>query len=96
MVTSQADLYEHTAPSISAAIGLARAEGYFRVYGIGGQGVYEAMLPMAHRLLLTEVNTVVEDADAFFPAFDETGWKELSNRGLQSEAFGCVVRELVR
>lgn len=95
VVTSQADLYEHTAPSISAAIGLAQAEGYFRIYGIGGQGVYEAMLPMAHRLLLTEVNTVVEDADAFFPEFDESGWREVSNQGLQSDGLDCVVRELV-
>ena len=96
VVTSRSDLHDFTASSISAAVAIAREQGYFRIYGIGGQGVYEAMLPMAHRLLLTEVNTVVEDADAFFPAFDEAGWQELGNQGLQSESFECVVRELAR
>ena len=42
---------------------------------IGGGEVYAACLPRATRLCLTHVDTVVEGADAFFPAFDPAGWQ---------------------
>jgi dihydrofolate reductase len=37
-----------------------------RVFVIGGEQVYRDALPLAHRLLLTEVD-LAPDADAFFP-----------------------------
>lgn len=42
---------------------------------IGGQGVYEAAMPMAGRMYLTEVNTATEGADTWFPAFSDLDWK---------------------
>jgi len=45
---------------------------------IGGGEVYALALPMATHLSLTHVDTVVDDADAFFPAFDEKDWRVTS------------------
>ncbi|WP_425099635.1 dihydrofolate reductase [Tropicibacter sp. S64] len=96
VVTSNPDLCEITAPSVEAALALCRAQGWFRVYGIGGQSIYEALLPLADRLLVTEVDLVVEDADAFFPAFDEGAWREVASEVLREAGPVCRVRELVR
>ncbi|HQZ32486.1 MAG TPA: dihydrofolate reductase [Arenimonas sp.] len=41
---------------------------------IGGGEVYALALPRAERLHLTHVDTRVEGADAFFPAFDAREW----------------------
>ena len=41
---------------------------------IGGGAVFEATLPIATRLHLTWVDTIVEQADAFFPRFDIAQW----------------------
>lgn len=41
---------------------------------IGGGEVYTLALPRAERLHLTHVDTRVEGADAFFPAFDAREW----------------------
>lgn len=43
---------------------------------IGGGEVYTLFLPLATHLHLTLVDTVVPDADAFFPQWDSTGWRE--------------------
>lgn len=41
---------------------------------IGGGEVYALCLPLAHRMHLTHVDTRVDDADAFFPAWDPDDW----------------------
>lgn len=46
------------------------------VYIIGGESVYRQALPFANRLCLTEIDAVPEQADAYFPAFDLSEWKE--------------------
>ena len=42
---------------------------------IGGGEVFAAALPLATRLHLTWVDTLVEGADAFFPPFDAAQWQ---------------------
>ncbi len=59
--------------SIDAA--LAACEGD-EIFIIGGEQLYKAMLDKADRLCLTEVDNTPENADAFFPEFDKTVWKE--------------------
>ena len=83
VVSRDRTLHEHVVGSVDEAIALATKHGYFRIYGIGGQGIYEAMLPLAQRLLLTEVDTEVEDADAFFPA-EGDAWTTTMDRALES------------
>ena len=41
---------------------------------IGGERLYNAMIHYANKLILTEINAVDNDADAFFPDFKDLGW----------------------
>lgn len=61
--------------SLDEAIALAAADGAAELCVIGGGEVYALALPRASVLQLTHVDTVVEDADAFFPAFDPDLWQ---------------------
>ena len=45
---------------------------------IGGESIYKAFLPLANKLLLTEINITVEDADTFFPSWEKDIWIEQS------------------
>lgn len=42
---------------------------------IGGGQIYRQALPLASRLILTQIHTTVEDADTFFPAWTYDDWK---------------------
>lgn len=44
---------------------------------IGGAAIYEAFLPLADRLYLTEVHEIV-DGDTRFPDFDRADWREVA------------------
>ena len=92
------EFYTGRAPLEAAAQGieLARTAGHMRISGIGGEGIYREMLGIADRLLITEVDLEVEDADAFFPDFDESAWRSLAEMPLESESVRCTVRELIR
>lgn len=60
-------------PSLAAALASCAADA--DVYVIGGAQVYEAAMPLAHRLCLTEVCDTPPAADAFFP--DYSAWREV-------------------
>jgi len=45
---------------------------------IGGGEVYALCLPEASRMHLTHVDTIVEGADAFFPAWNPEHWRMLA------------------
>ncbi len=94
VVSRDTGLHEHVVGTVEEAIALAQAQGYFRVYGIGGQGIYEAMLPLAHRLLITEVDLEVEGADAWFPEIGE-GWGSLLQRTAISKKPPCRLMEML-
>jgi dihydrofolate reductase len=53
---------------------------------IGGGEVYALALPFAHRLELTEVDTEVEHADAWFPSFDHRRWREIARQHHPADA----------
>jgi dihydrofolate reductase len=61
--------------SFNAAIAAA---GESELCVIGGGEVYAQALPYATRLLLTLVGAEIKGADAFFPAFDQAVWREIS------------------
>lgn len=52
---------------------------------IGGQTLYEQMLPLADRLYLTRVHTVVP-GDVFFPGFDTAEWREVAREDHPADA----------
>lgn len=95
VITSRGVGAEHEVTSLAAAIDLAHAMGHRRLYAIGGARVYAEALPMAHRLLVTEVELDVPDADTFFPSFGE-GWRRIGGHVLREDGPRCVVGEWVR
>ncbi len=65
--------------SVEAAIEAAHAAGADELCVIGGGEIYALTLGLADALHLTHVDTVVEQADAFFPSFDLTEWMVMSS-----------------
>lgn len=61
-------------PSLDDALQLASVDGAGELCVIGGGEVYALCLPLATRMLLTHVDTAIDGADAFFPAFDPAQW----------------------
>jgi dihydrofolate reductase len=62
---------------------------------IGGGAVFEATLPIATRLHLTWVDTVVEHADAFFPRFDAAQWTIVHRESHATDAKHAMAFEFV-
>lgn len=60
--------------SLDAALAIARSDGAEELCVIGGGEVFALAMVWATQMYLTHVDTVVADADAFFPAFDPAQW----------------------
>lgn len=60
--------------SVDDARARAHADGAGVLCVIGGADLYALTLPLATQLYLTHVDTTVDDADTFFPAFDRAHW----------------------
>ena len=60
----------------SLAAALASVAGTERAFVIGGGELYAAALAQADELQLTEIDSVFEGADTFFPAFDRAQFVE--------------------
>jgi len=61
--------------SLEQALALAADFAAKEVCVIGGAQIYALTLPYAQHLYLTHVDTHVENADTWFPKWDETIWK---------------------
>lgn len=96
VVSSNPEAADTVVGSVRDAVSLALAEGYDRIYGIGGAGIYAEMLPLSDRLLVSEVDLDVPDADTFFPDFDVSDWHQNQTRPLPGDGPGCVVTEYLR
>ncbi|MFN3567082.1 MAG: dihydrofolate reductase [Burkholderiaceae bacterium] len=59
------------------AAALAACADASEVFVIGGTEAYREALPLADRLLLTEIDADIE-GDAHFPPFDRGAWREVS------------------
>ena len=64
--------------AIEIARETAQDDGVDEICVIGGTAVFEAALPRARRLYITEVEASPE-GDAVFPAFDPAAWIEVSS-----------------
>ena len=62
---------------------------------IGGGDVFALALPLATRMHLTHVDTIVADADAFFPAFDASQWRAVSRESHPADAKHAFAFEFV-
>ncbi|GAB6196137.1 dihydrofolate reductase [Lysobacter xanthus] len=72
--------------SVDEAIERAHAENADELAVIGGGGVFAATLPIATHLHLTCVDTAVERADAYFPAYDVAAWREAAREHHAADA----------
>lgn len=82
------------AGSIDEAVELARtaADGSGPAFVIGGATVFEAFLPRADRLLLTELHAAHE-GDTYFPEWDRDEWREVERDDREAFDFVAYVRE---
>lgn len=62
-----------TARSLEEAYALAERD---ETYVIGGGRVYEQALPTVDRIYATEIDTVTDKADTFFPVLDPNEWTQ--------------------
>jgi len=69
--------------ALSAAQAWAAQEGADEIAIIGGEGVFDAALPLADRIYLTEVHAAPE-ADTWFPELDPKEWREASREAFQA------------
>ncbi len=83
-------------PDFQSALQFAKDKRYSRTYAIGGASIYKEALKIADRLLITNVDITVPDADTFFPEFDAAEWIHNSSMPLRSEAPACVLNEYLR
>lgn len=85
------------AKSLNEAIEIAKSEGYENIYIAGGYGLFNEGLPLADKLFITEVDTVVENGDTFFPEFDEGLFEKTLGETLGEEVkFTRVTYERIR
>ncbi len=97
IVTSRAgDHDEALFLPLDAARDAALAQGYLRHYAIGGAEIYRAFLPQADRLLITEVDLDMPDADTFFPEIDLSTWRLAARHALRVADPVCTLNEYVR
>jgi len=81
--------------SLQAAIEVARASGAEELSVIGGGDIFALALPHAEMLYLTHVDTVVERADAHFPAFDPAQWQVVARQAHAADAKHALAFEFV-
>ena len=60
------------ATSLEAALQMAAAAA--EVFIMGGGQLYREAMPLAERLYVTHVHTVIDDADTFFPVINPLCW----------------------
>lgn len=96
VVSSNPEAADNVYSSLQEAVVEAQAQGYQRIYGIGGFGVYRDMLAMADRLLITEVDLDITEADTFFPDFNIEAWEMTRQTPLRSSKPACVMVEYLR
>ena len=79
---------------LPAALDHCHRQDTASVFICGGQGVYEAALPMADQMILTHVPDQVDDGDTYFPAWNEQEWEivgERSEGGLRYVTYDRIV-----
>ncbi len=81
--------------SLQAAIKAAQASGAEELSVIGGGDIFALALPHAEMLYLTHVDTVVDHADAHFPAFDPAQWEVVARQAHATDAKHALAFEFV-
>jgi dihydrofolate reductase len=72
--------------TLEEALFVAGLEEATELCVIGGGEIFALVLPLAERMHLTWVDTVVEGADVFFPRFNPVEWHETSREAHAADA----------
>lgn len=96
IVVSSTMTGDHVVPDFDAALTRARAMGHARVYAMGGAAIYRAALAVADRLLITEVDLEIPDADVFFPDLPEGEFRLIARQPVRASDPGCELTEYLR
>lgn len=78
---------------------LKAAGKYPEVCVIGGAGVFKKALELADVLYITRVGTIIEDADTFFPEYDESEWElkdETVHPADEQNKYSCTMQHYER
>lgn len=70
----------------SLAAAFARVADAHALCVIGGGEIYALCMPRATHMHLTHVDTVVDDADAYFPGFESEHWRVLQREHHDADA----------
>jgi dihydrofolate reductase len=70
--------------SVEEALEVASKQGAREMFVCGGGGAYEAAMPLADRLILTHVDTVL-DGGVPFPAFQVSDWHQSSQQAFPAD-----------
>ena len=81
--------------SLDEALAAARCDDAAELCVIGGAEIYALTLPLATRMYLTHVDVIVEEADAFFPAFDPARWDLVAQESHAADAHHVVAFDFV-
>ena len=81
-------------PSLDAALDHCRRQNEQSVFVIGGSKVYEAALPLADKLFVTEVHRRVP-GDTKFPEYDRHDWTEIGREEGPECSFVEYTRRIV-
>lgn len=54
-------------------------------YIFGGGQIYALALDTVDEIITTEIDTIIDDGDAFFPELDQSVWREASREGHQND-----------
>ena len=74
------------ATSVEEALELARGQDVDEVFVAGGASIYEQFLPVADRLVLTEIHDSYE-GDTTFPEWSEAEWQEIERDDRETLSF---------
>ena len=92
VISRQPDLaIEGVETAASLAEALAMTSGADEVFVIGGQQIYQAALPIADRIELTQIDTDFE-GDVLFPEIDPAQWRESRQQPGQASGNGFDYR----
>lgn len=80
---------------LDEALRIAAGEGAQELCVIGGAQIYALALPRAVKLHATHVDTVVADADAFFPSCDPGHWRAVARERHAADAKHAFAFEFV-
>jgi dihydrofolate reductase len=89
VVTRQADYHAEgvqVVHTLEEALEVSRAQEEKEVFVIGGAQLFNRVLSLANRIYLTRVHTHIQNADAFFPAFEVRDWQLIHEEQQSADA----------